>query len=144
MTSTAGEFGNQRLAQFAPAAAAVPGEVEHEIAQSGDVRALDHPPAVFFGLDQSGPDKNSEMRRKGALVQSRRIDEQAMRFGADEALKGLQPRRVGQGGKGAKGIFNLNSSYKPDGLDFVNTNRHIPMLSAERLLYRGRTTRNPR
>src|SRR3546814_7723126 len=75
LRSTAGEFGEQRLAEFGAALAAIPGEEEHQGSKRIDVGALDESAPTLFRLQEPRLGEHRQMRGEGALRQARKVHE---------------------------------------------------------------------
>jgi hypothetical protein len=65
-----GEFGHERLAKLRATAAAVLGQIEHQLTHRVEVRALDHLPSTFLRDNESHADEDREVAGKGALAKA--------------------------------------------------------------------------
>ena len=102
-TAAGGELRDERLAQFRTPAAAIGDEEARERADLVHRRPIDDRAAVPLGRDEAGPREDAEMGRHRVLrhiKQPRNFARRyAPRFVPNDKAKGLEPRRLGQGGK---------------------------------------------
>jgi hypothetical protein len=97
--SAAGEFGEQWFAQLRAALATVLRKEEHQFPECVDIGTLYLLPALLLGFDETRFGEHSEMRREGALRETRSVDKlasrQAFRLVPHQQAERLETRRMG-------------------------------------------------
>lgn len=146
LPSAAGQFGEQRLAEFGTALAAILGEEEHQAPKRIDVGPLDDVAPALFRLNEPRPGEHCKVRGKAALHQSRMFDELSRRksrgFMLDEQPEGIEPRRVRQSREGEQSSVLVHTSGISDGYGPVNVDRNFPMFIRQRRLTEQTELRN--
>jgi hypothetical protein len=128
--SAAGEFGEQRFAEFGPTLAAILGE-EGQATQCVDAGTLDLLAAAFLRRHKTGFGEDGKVGGEGALRQSARVDQraggQAIRFVSDQQAERVKARGVREGCQSDKTGFDIHASGIADYIAEVNTDRYFTM-----------------
>jgi hypothetical protein len=104
---------------------------EHQLPEGVYIGSLYLLPAELPGFYETGFGQQSEMRRKGALRETRRVDEfagrQTFRLVPDQQAEGLETRRMGEGGESWKRGIDVHASELSDVFLLVNSYREFAM-----------------
>src|SRR3989344_113394 len=129
--SAAGKFGEKWFAKFGAALATVLRKEEHQTAQRVDVGSLYLLPPKLLGLYETGFGEHGEMRREGALRETRCVNKlpgrQAFRLMPGEQAEGLETRRMSEGGESGKRGVNVHASELSDVFHSVKSHRENPI-----------------
>ena len=105
---------DDRLANFRPAAAAIPQQEDRNVAEFGEVGAVDDRAAVPLGGHQTRARQDRQMRRERVLRYLQQARELASRKAVglvpDQRPERLQPGRLRQGGEGENSFFGFHIS----------------------------------
>jgi hypothetical protein len=113
-SSAARKVGEERLAQFRSAGAAVLGQEKHQLPQRIELGALDHLSTLFRWGDQTCLYQHGQMRGEGALHKAGMFHQLSGRKTVGLVLhqhpKRCEPRRMRKGGQDGKGVISRHAS----------------------------------
>ena len=100
---------------------------EHQFSERVDIGSLYLLPPELLGFYETRFGQHSEMRREGALRETRSVNKlagrQTFRLMPDEQAEGFEARRMGESGESRKRGIDVHASGLSDVLALVNSYR---------------------
>ena len=104
---------------------------EHQFSECVDIGSLYLLPPELLGFYETGFGEYGEMRREGALRETRSVDKlpgrQTFRLMPNEQAEGFEARRMRESGESGKRRIDVHASGLVDAFLLVNSYRKYPM-----------------